>query len=587
MKGNKRSWLKGIFGFIGRYKSSMIGSITLAIISVACGLIPYFAVSNIIILYLQNQADVNRVGVMAALALAGYTLHRLLFSMATILSHKSAFAVLKNIRSAIAEKMIRMPMGIILGKSSGQYKNILVDEVERIEFPIAHMLPEFTSNLLIPIVVFVYMLILDWRLALSSLITVALGMLFFVLMMSGYKTRFAKYTAACENLNSTVIEYVNGIEVIKAFGQSTSSYEKYAGAVSGYRDYTLDWYKRSWKYNSAAYAVMPSVLLALLPIGAVLYSNGTLGFSAYIVCMILSLGLVLPLIKVVEFLDNFAIMEQTEGVVHELLTADELSQPASPQKPTNYSFEFKNVGFSYDKTQVLKNITFTAKEGTMTAFVGPSGSGKSTIAKLMIRFWDVGSGEILLGGKRLKDIPQDVLMDRISYVSQDNYLFNIPIMENIRIGKLTATDQEVIDAAKKAYCHDFIQNLEHGYKTLAGEAGGQLSGGERQRIAIARAILKNAPVIILDEATAFTDPENEDKIQASIEALTKGKTLIVIAHRLSTIVDADQIIVLNQGQIEAGGKHEELLKVSPLYHKLWRTHIEALSWGVGRKEERV
>ncbi len=581
MQPKKHNWLSGIFKYIGHYKNSMIGSITLAVVSVACGLVPYLAVSNIIVLFFRNQADIKNICELAVLALIGHALHRLLFSIATTLSHKTAFAVLKNIRSAISEKLIRMPMGTVLGKTSGQYKNILVDEVERLEFPIAHMLPEFTSNLLIPLAVFVYLLILDWRLALSSLITVALGLLFFSLMMSGYKERFEKYTTACEHLNSTVIEYVNGIEVIKAFGQSAASYGKYTDAVSGYRDYTLDWYRRSWKYTSAAYAVMPSVLLAVLPIGAALYSGGSLGLSEYILCMILSMGLVPPLIKVVEFLDNFAIMEQTEGTVHDLLSVDELPIPEHPRHPEHNNYVFEHVCFSYDKIEVLKDVSFSVPEGTTTAFVGPSGSGKSTIAKLMVRFWDAGSGEIRLGGIPLPDIAQDALNESISYVSQDNYLFNIPIIENIRIGKPGAADEEVIEAAKKACCHEFILNLEHGYDTLAGDAGGKLSGGEKQRIAIARAILKNAPVVILDEATAFTDPENEDKLQTSIAALTKSKTLIVIAHRLSTIVDANQIIVVNHGEIEAKGTHEQLLNACPLYTKMWKAHMKALSWGLG------
>ncbi len=583
MEKKKRNWMAGIFEFIENYKGTMIGSVSLAVLSVGCSLIPYFAVSRIIILFLQNEADMGRVIVLASLSLAGYALHRLLFSTATVLSHKTAFAVLKNIRSAIAEKLIRMPMGTIMDKSSGQYKDILVDEVERVEFPIAHMLPEFTSNLLIPAAVFAYMLTLDWRLALCSLITVVLGLLCFKLMMSNYEVRFAKYTEACETLNSTVIEYVNGIEVIKAFGQSTSSYEKYADAVKNYRDYTLEWYKRSWKFSSAAYSIMPSVLLTVLPVGAALYAGGSLELPVYLLCMILSLGLVPPLIKVVEFLDNFAIMEQTEEMVHGLLTAEELPQPEHPRRPDGYTFEFRNVGFGYGEQQVLHNLSFIAKEGSMTALVGPSGSGKSTIAKLMVRFWDNGSGEVLLGGKRVQDISQEVLMDSISYVSQDNYLFNISILENIRIGKPDATDQEVMEAAKKACCHEFIQRLERGYETLAGDAGGQISGGERQRIAIARAILKNAPVVILDEATAFTDPENEDKIQTSISALTNGKTLIVIAHRLSTIVNANQIIVLQSGDIEAIGTHAELLEVSPLYQRLWQTHMDSVHWGMGGK----
>lgn len=348
--------------------------------------------------------------------------------------------------------------------------------------------------------------------------------------------------------------------------------------MNGYRDYTLEWYKRSWMFSSAAYSIMPSVLLTVLPAGAVFYRNGTLELPVYIVCIILSLGLVPPLIKVVEFLDNFAVMEQTEAMVQGLLSAEELSRPKRAGQPDGYSFEFKNVGFAYDKAQVLQDVSFTAKEGQMTALAGPSSSGKSTIAKLMVRFWDSGSGEILLGGTNIRDIPQDILMDHISYVSQDNYLFNISILENIRIGRPGATVQEVKEAAKKACCHEFIEKLEHGYDTLAGDAGGQLSGGERQRIAIARAILKNAPVVILDEATASIDPENERDIQLAIEELTQGKTRIVIAHRLATIRNAGQILVVDGGRIVQQGSHDELITKPGIYRHFWTIRQKSSGW---------
>lgn len=590
MTKKREGWLSGIFGLVGNYKGAMAGSVSLAILSVACGMIPYFAVSRIITLFLQNNGNMRDAAAMAVLALVGYAFGRLLFSMATVLSHQTAFAVLEHIRGEIADKLIRMPMGAIMDKSSGQYKDILVDTVERVEFPIAHMLPEFTSNLLIPAAVFIYMLTLDWRLALCSLVTVALGLLCFKLMMRNYETRFSRYIQACEALNSAVIEYVNGIEVIKAFGQSAFSYEKYGDAVKNYRDYTLDWYRHSWKYSAAAYSLMPSILLTVLPAGAVFYEKGSLGLPVYILSMILSLGLAPPLIKVVEFLDNFAIMKQTEETVHGLLAQEELPPPVKPQKPKGYTLEFRNVGFAYkhdelgEESQILHGLSFTVREGSMTALAGPSGSGKSTIAKLMVRFWDAGSGEILLGGVRVQDIPQELLMDCISYVSQDNYLFNQSILENIRMGRPGATDREVKAAAGRACCHEFIEALEHGYDMLAGDGGGCLSGGERQRVAIARAILKNAPVVILDEATAFTDLENEDKLQTSISALTKGKTLIVIAHRLSTIVKADQILVVNKGRIEARGRHRELLENSPLYERMWKAHMDAIRWGMNGKE---
>lgn len=327
---------------------------------------------------------------------------------------------------------------------------------------------------------------------------------------------------------------------------------------------------------SMSNTIWPSVWLVVLPIGAVLYQHGTLSVPVFLTIMILSLGIVGPILGAIKFTDNISQLGTIVGEVGNLLDAPEMVRPDHDADIHNQSIQFQDVSFSYDLNDskpILDHINLTIQPGTMTALVGPSGSGKSTITKLITGFWEATSGTISLGGVDLKSIPLSQLSSYVSYVSQDNYLFDESIRENIRMGRLSATDQEVEDVARKCGCHDFIMGLEHGYDTIVGGAGGHLSGGERQRIAIARAMLKDAPIIIFDEATAYLDPENESLIQEAISKLVQGKTLIMVAHRLYTVTGADQLVVVNQGRIEATGTHEELLKKCPLYKEMWKAHI--------------
>ncbi|QOR37038.1 ABC transporter ATP-binding protein [Clostridium sp. 'deep sea'] len=562
----------------------MIGSVLLAVLSVLFGLVPYYAVSKLLIGILDSSnKSLQFILLWVGIAIIGFILKIVLYGRATLLSHKAAFEILKNIRSAIAGKLARTSMGYLQSKPSGEFKQLIVDEVEKLEYPLAHAIPEFTSNLLGPIIIAAYLFTVDWRIALLALSSIPVGFLIYMLMMVGRGTMYENFIEANAHMNATVVEYINGIEVIKSFNQTASSMKRYENAVTNFHDLTVKWYKHCWPYLSGYAVVMPSGIAAALPVGTLLLARGSLGLSAFLTGIILTLGLVGPIMKLVEFSDNLVTIMDTETKIHTMLSTEELPQPEKPVKLNSYDVVFQDVQFSYGKEQVLKGISFMARAGTITAVVGPSGSGKSTIARLLARFWDVEDGEVTLGGVNIKEMPVSQLMDCISYVSQENFLLDMSIEENIRIGKPTATKMEIESAAEKAGCAEFIGRFPEGYATRVGDAGDRLSGGERQRIAIARAILKNAPIVLLDEATAFTDPENENKIQTSIGNLVKGKTLIIIAHRLSTIMYADNILVVKDGKVKSQGTHEELLQSSQLYQNMWQEHIEAIEWSM--KEE--
>lgn len=374
-------------------------------------------------------------------------------------------------------------------------------------------------------------------------------------------------------MNSTLVEYVNGIEVIKAFNQSTASYEKFSNAIDFFHNSTLSWWKQSWFWSAFIQAVTPSTLLGTLPVGAYLYMNGQITLSNFIVCIILPISFIAHFIKVGKYSEQFNMVKASLGMIELFLLKDELIRPKEKVTFDNTLYRFENVSFAYDTELVVKNISFELKPNTVTALVGCSGSGKSTIAKLMAGFWDPTKGHIFYGGKKISEIPFEQLTGEISYVAQDTFLFNTSIKENIKIGKPNASDEEIIEAAKAASCHNFIMELKDGYDTKVGDGGGELSGGERQRITIARAILKQSKVIILDEATAFADPENEYLIQTAINNLIKGKTLIVVAHRLSTITHADTILVMKNGEIVESGIHDELLNQHGVYTSLWNKYV--------------
>ena len=567
----------------------MVLSVLCALISVAAGLVPFWGVYQIMMLFFGGSPGAGDILFWSGISVGGYVLKILFYGISTTLSHRSAYQILENIRLGATERLMSAPLGEVLSQRAGKMKNIIVDRVETIELPLAHMIPEGISNFLFPLAIFIYLVFIDWRMALASLICVPLGAIVYGIMMRNFNSQYAAYMEASNHVNSIIVEYVEGIQVIKAFNQSTESYEKFAGAVSSFREFTLAWFQSTWKLMNLGNAILPSTLLGVLPVGVLLYIEGSLTPAELTLSMILSLSMVAPVTWFTVAVNEWKAVQYAVKDVNELLELPSLPDTACPVQLASFDVELKDVSFAYkeSKGDVLRGINLQIPEGSYTALVGPSGGGKSTIARLIARFWDVGKGSITIGGTDIRKIPLAQLSQLVSFVTQDNFLFNCSLLENIRLGQPTASDEEVHAAAQAAQCEEFISRLEKGWATPAGEAGGKLSGGERQRIAIARAILKNAPIVILDEATAFTDPENEDKLQRSLAVLTKGKTLLVIAHRLSTIKNADQIFVLQEGRVVAGGTQQELLEKCALYQDMWRAHTGARAWAAnsGRKGE--
>lgn len=590
MEQQKENWIRTLLSFAGPCKGKMILSVFCAILSVGGGFVPFWAVYEILILFIDQTVTLRDIQFWCLVGVAGYLVRVVCFGVSTILAHISAYTILEGLRLKIADRLMRAPLGEVMGRRIGYLKNIIMDKVDDIEPPLAHMIPELTSNLLLPLAIFAWMLVIDWRLGLSVLIAPILSMIPMAFLMRNYNSQYAAYMEANNHVNSVIIEYVEGIEVVKAFNQSTSSYEKFVGAVESFKGFTLDWFRSTWKTMNLMLAIMPTTLVGVLPVGLLLNRAGQITPAELAMGIILSLSIVGPLMKVTTFINEAKSMEYAVEAANELLSLPVLPDSGKMAPLRRTDIVLQDVSFSYgmnggEEQDVLHRINLTMPEGSFTALVGPSGGGKSTIARLIARFWDVTSGSISIGGRNIKELSIRQLSELVSFVTQDNFLFNCSLKENIRLGNPNATDAEVFAAARAACCDEFIARLEKGYDTSAGDAGRRLSGGEKQRIAIARAILKNAPIVVLDEATAFTDPQNEDKIQKSIMALSQGKTLLVIAHRLSTIQNADQIVVLQKGQIVDCGKQEELLARCPLYADLWQAHIGAKNWSVGEKKE--
>ena len=564
--------IRQLFAFVGESNSKMRISIFLAVLGEMFGIVPFLMVALLADELYRGTATIQRVLFFSGIAAICQLIKMLLTWRSSLMSHKVSFTILKNIREAITDRMAKVPMGIMLETPTGAFKNLIVDNVAKLEDSMAHFMPELPSNIAAPLCSILLIFILDWRMGLASLITIPLGILFFAAMMRGYGPRMENYMRSANDMNSSLVEYVNGIQVIKAFNRSAASYGKYSKSVNYFHDSTMEWWSQCWFWNAAARAVLPSTLLGTLPVGAWLYMEGTLSLPVFLISLVVPLGFVAPLMKVSEAMEQVSMIKGNLEQVTAFLKTPELVRPSEPVSLGERAYQFEDVHFGYKETEVLHGISFQTRPGTMTAIVGPSGSGKSTIAKLMAGFWDVTSGSVRFGGQDIRQIPFEQLMGEISYVAQDNFLFDKSIRENIRMGNPAATDEEVEAAAKAANCHDFIMQLEQGYDTLAGDAGDRLSGGERQRITIARAMLKPASVVILDEATAYADPENEALIQQAISKLVAGKTLIVVAHRLNTIRNADQILVVANGNIAGHGTQEELLRECPIYQKMWQDY---------------
>ena len=573
--------LNKVFEYAGSHKKTIHLASFIMLLSVIMGVVPFlFAYQIINPLILGQNLEFTRLVILLAGILICLVLQALLGGLGLNMSHKAAYNTLFGLRTSLQKKMENLPLGAIEEKGTGAIKKMFVDDIGSLEVLLAHSLPEGIANLIVPVMVYIAMFFVDWRLALMSLASIPLSIVAMMIMYSAGMKKMGPYYMASGKMNNTIIEYVNGMEVVKVFNKQTESYKRFSKDVGDYRDYALAWYKTAWPWMALYSALLPCTIILTLPLGGYFAYMGYVSLSDLILVLCLSLSIGLPLLKALGFLPTMPQLNYKISALEDALNIEPLKQGENKFKGIDHTISYDNVTFGYQLSKmgengqpetyiknVIHNVSFTAKVGEKTAIVGESGSGKSTLAKLLIHYYDVLEGSISIGGQNLQDMSLKALNKEISYVSQDQYLFNTSLLENIRIGNLSATDEEVIEAAKKAQCMEFLDKLPNGIYSLAGEAGKMLSGGERQRISLARAILKNAPIVVLDEATAYADPENEEKMEAAIRELVKGKTLIVIAHKLPAIVDADQILVMNHGRLVANGKHNDLLESSADYRK--------------------
>lgn len=561
--------------YVKKRKGQYFVSVTLAIFSVVANLFSYIYLAKIIVALIEEIKDISFYFDCCMIILCMYVLKEIAAGISTTVSHTATFHSLGEIREDISKKLFRMPLGEILSRSLGELKNIIIEQVDSMETSLAHLVPEFTANLVGPVLLLIYMFILDWRLALLSLVPFAIGMSIMMgTMNEHYKEMYAKSVKIGQKMNNSIVEYINGIEVIKTFNQSESSYKKYADAVYDNASFYYNWMDESMNKVAIGRLLSPMGIITIIPFGILFYIRGSIDLGNLITLIVLSFATVSSILKIMNYMDDMSRISTITSEIGKILDSRELENIDKGENLESYNIKLQDVDFSYDgEKKVIDNLSMEIKESSVSALVGPSGSGKSTIAKLIAGFWNADSGSIKIGNVETKDLSLEKLSSLISFVSQDNFLFDMTIKENIRLGNKEATDEEIIEVCKKSACHDFIMNLSNGYDTRVGEGGGHLSGGERQRISIARAMLKNAPIVILDEATSYIDPENEALIQNALANLVKGKTLIIIAHRLKTVVDADRIFVIKDGKLNSYGNHEELLKSSELYKEMYAANL--------------
>lgn len=581
-RSREKSWLSTLLAYASTCKPQMISAVILAIVSSVGGFLPYVALYQIISLYAQGTLSLETALPWCAFAAFSFIVQIVFHGISTMLSHYSAYTILQRLRLALIERLKQAPLGAVYARPFGSMKTTIVDRIETIERPLAHMIPELTASVLIPLAVLIYLITFDWRVALATFASFIIGAIPMMAAMKDYQQRYENYMKTNAEVNNIIVEYVEGIEVVKAFNQSSSSYEKFVEAITRFQTETKDWFNSTNKRMSLTMSIIPTTLLGVLPVIIALNVSGVLAPVEGAMSITLALGILGPLAGIAFFRSELESASSAVKDARELLNIEQLPDSHKEYLLPSYDIEFKDVRFAYEKGggDVLQGISLTVAEGDFCALVGSSGGGKTTLARLLLRFWDINSGAITIGGVDLRDISVNQLSRSISFVTQDNFLYDCSLRDNIRVGRPTATDKEVEEAAEQTQCGDFIARLEQGFDTPAGEAGKQLSGGERQRIALARAFLKDAPILVLDEATAFTDPESEANIQRALSRLVKGKTLIVIAHRLPTVRHADQIVVLDHGIIVGQGTHEELLGTCTLYERLWDAHQGTQFWSV-------
>ena len=577
--------MEKLMSYMGKYKKYTYAATILLLLGTIANVVPFFLLYQIIkplILGWSESADyyILRILAIAVLEFA----YVLLYVKGLSVSHFSAFHTLKNIRVSLQEKIEKQPLGIIHGYGVGTLKKMFINDIDDLELLLAHALPEGIANLTVPISVLIAIFIVDWKLGLLSLLVLPLGMLAMGMLFYQGNSKMDAYYKSAQKMNNTIVEYINGMEVVKVFNKDGESLDRYENDVKSYRDFTLDWYKACWPWMAIYNSILPCVCFFTLPIGAFLVLKGMVSMADLTLVLCMSFGIGGPLLKALNFGSVLPQINYKIEALEKMTSAPDLKQTQDAFTGKNHSIDMKHVCFGYNEKEVIHDVSLQIDEGNMVAFVGESGSGKSTLAKLLVHFYDVNAGSICIGGQDITQMSLEALNNEISYVSQEQFLFNTTLLENVRMAKPEASDAEVIEACRKTQCFEFLDKLPHGLNSMAGDSGKLLSGGERQRISLARAILKDAPIVVLDEATAFIDPENEEKMNLAIREVIKDKTVIVIAHKLHSITNADQICVIDQGKIAASGTHEELLKTCEEYANLWKIQEQSLNWTIQNKE---
>ncbi len=591
MKDEKQSAMSRLMDMAGNHKYFSYASCVLAAISAWIALIPFYDVWRMIKEILEVRPDFSKATHITSYGwqAVGFALLAMVFYIAALMcSHKAAFRVQANMRMKMMEHIMRLPLGYVEAEGTGKIRKVVTESSAATETFLAHNLPDKVISKATPIGLLVMMAVFDWRLGLFSLIPAALAFLIMGTMMMGPKMAedMKQYQNSLETMSSEAVEYIRGVPVLKTFGQTIFSFKRFKAAIDEYEKWTLG-YTKSMMIPMIGFTVFSNGIFAALIIAAYVFGGNTLTdtFVLNLIFYILITSvLTTTLMKVAYAGESQMIVEDALNRMDEVLGQEELPDAAKGKKVKDASVELKDVTFAYDdmKQNAIDGVSIEIPAGAHVALVGPSGGGKTTLASLIARFWDVKSGSITIGGVNVKEISSADLMNLVSYVFQDSKLLKMSILENVRMGRADATDEEVLEALKNAQCLDIIEKLPHGVNTVIGSKGTYVSGGEMQRLSIARAFLKNAPILILDEATAFADPDNERLVQQAFENLSKDKTVIMIAHRLSTVTNVDQIYVLKDGKIAESGTHERLLKTDGIYSHMWSEYNKSVNWQVQR-----
>ena len=572
---------KKVAPYIGEYKKYTVWAALLMSLGIVANVIPYFFLYQIISpLTRGDHIDLTYVMFRVIAVAVCEIAFALLYVKGLEFSHISAYNTLKNLRISLQGKLEKQPLGNIQNLGTGRIKKIFTDDIDQIELLLAHAIPEGIANIFIPILIIALMFVMDWRLGLLSLVPLVLGMLAMGMMMKSGFEKMNDYYESSAKMNNTIIEYVNGMEVVKVFNKDGDSYKRFGDVVRNYRDFTIAWYKVCWPWMAVYASMIPCLALLMLPVGSYMVLSGSLALDRLILVLCMSFAVGPSFLKALNFAGKFPQLNYRISELEKLMDHPPLKEGQHGFTGNGIDVSFENVRFGYEDEEVLHGVSLDMKQGTTTALVGESGSGKSTLAKLLIHYYDIDGGAIRIGGQDITDMSLEALNDLVAYVSQEQFLFNTTLYENVLIGKPDATKEQVREACHRAQCDEFLERLPQGIETKAGDGGKQLSGGERQRISLARAILKDAPIIVLDEATAFMDPENEEKLNAAIDEIVKDKTVLVIAHRLSTVKNADKICVMKEGQCIAADRHENLLKTCAEYKMFWEASVSASTWKI-------